>query len=77
MQMVRNDCVYREKTDSIVGYEDWVFSGYTIGSADTEILYGMENDRGIYYYTEEEINDMDILKYFPVDCLIKLGTTNK
>lgn len=50
--------IFREKVDSQLGYEDWVFTGISIKEASGRVLYAMKSERGVYWFFEEEIKEM-------------------
>ena len=59
---VEFDKIYREKTDSAVGFEDWEFDGGKNTLPNGEPIYAMRSDRGIYWFTEKEISEMQVIK---------------
>ena len=47
--------VYREKTDSLQGYEDWEYTGVTRKTPSGELWYMFKNDRGYYHFDEKDL----------------------
>lgn len=53
--------MFRETVDSKIGYEDWEYTGNMLDSFNGKKLYAMQNDRGVYWYYMDEINEMQRL----------------
>lgn len=53
--------LFRETVNSQIGYEDWEYTGrFMIGpDAEDTLWYAMQNDLGVYWYTEDEIRGME------------------
>ena len=50
--------MFRETVDSKIGYEDWEYTGNMLDSFNGKKLYAMQNERGVYWYYMDEINEM-------------------
>lgn len=58
----RTGVTYREIVNSKQGYEDWEYANNQIRTSNGTILYAMKNDIGVYYFSEEEIRQMEIMQ---------------
>ena len=58
---LRKGDMFRETVDSKIGYEDWEYTGNMLDSFNGKKLYAMQNDRGVYWYYMDEINEMQRL----------------
>ena len=57
----RTGVTYRERVPSELGCEDWEYANNQIRTSNGTILYAMKNDLGVYYFSEEEIRQMEIV----------------
>ena len=57
MHLKKGD-MFIETVNSKIGYEDWVYTGNMLDSFNGKKLYAMQNERGVYWYYMDEINEM-------------------
>lgn len=57
MYLTKGD-MFRETVDSKIGYEDWEYTGNMLLDSSGKKLYAMQNERGVYWYYMDEINEM-------------------
>lgn len=55
---IKTGDIFRETVNSELGYEDWEFLGGEAVAFGDGIIYPMRSDRGVYWFTEEEISEM-------------------
>ena len=53
--------IYKQTTDNFCGYEDWEYTGRTLKTPQGDTWYAFKNDRGCYYFDEEDLKNF-ILK---------------
>lgn len=54
--------IYREKVDSELGYEDWEYTGRVIKDSMGNTLYAFQNDRGVYWFDDKDIDNYFLME---------------
>lgn len=57
MHLKKGD-MFRETVNSKIGYEDWEYTGNWLFPVNGEKMCAMQNERGVYWFYMDEINEM-------------------